>query len=333
MIGSYARIGVKYGAFAYRLTHFDSGLFLAHLRAVARSLCLTVNVMNSWPESMLAERLAIDSEETSITGAVGFSVFDPTTPFCKPEPRIEECESGCGPFPPLEDEGGSPIIVARHIHRMSLRELPSSDWKGVYADTESGSFEEEETGNPHFPYSRAELWNQLVTRQSVRDFDDKLVDAAVMASILRSVRDSARRRSEVPLVKVLATLRSGSLSRPTWQTYDLSSDNRTVLYGVAAVSGPLDALFVHPHAAKAPLLFWLCGDVRHGAWKYRYMLLETGQQAYALMQEASCFGLQGHLVGGIWPKRVASKLGLRYCDESALLAFACGLPHPAYTGE
>lgn len=332
MIGSYARIGVKYGAFAYRLTHFDSGLFLAHLRTVARSLSITVHEVSNWPDSMLTERLAINPEETPITAVIGFSAFDPMTPFSKRQSPAEELKSDGIPSLPLEREGCSPIVVARHIHCMSVRELPL-DWRGVNAKTESGLFEEESNGIPQFPYSRAELWNQLVTRQSVREFDDIPVDATATAAILRAVRSSALTRTGAPFVKVLATLRNGSGAGSTWQTYDLSNDGRVFGYSATRRTGPLDKLFVHPHAAKAPLLFWFCGDVRHGAWQYRQMLLETGRQAYALMQEASCFSLQGHFVGGIWPQRVATTLGLRFCDETPLLAFACGLPQPAYKGE
>lgn len=329
MVGSYARIGVKYGALAYRLVHFDSGLFVAHLRTAAHSLSLTVHEMDSWPDKTLAERLAIDTQKSPITAAIAFSGRNLL------QPRIstpaEACEVIGGFTSFFHHEARSAADLAQQIHYLSRAEL-LFNWKGVRVQSSSG-FVVEEQAIPPLDYSYMELWNQLLTRQSVRSFEDTLVAPPVMAAILRRVSDLAHSRAKTPFVTVLATLRSGSAAQPEWQTFDLSRGGHITTYGAAAVSSSLDELFVHPPPAKAPLLFWLCGDVRHGAWQYRRMLLEAGQQAYDLMQEAACYGLQGVFVGGIWPKRIGSKLGLRFCDESPLLAFACGLPQLCSRGE
>jgi SagB-type dehydrogenase family enzyme len=319
MIGDYARIGVKYGAFGYRLVHFDSGIFVAHLRTIAHSLLLTTHEMSSWPERMLTQRLAIDPEESPITATIAFSAYDHKR-LRQSTPPVGTQVKESAPPSFLPPEIGSAADLARHIERMSLRErLPN--WGPVRSHGSSGSLEEKSS----LFLSHAELWNHLLMRQSVRNFEDKPIAPSVMADILRRTRKLARLRDQYPLAKVLATLRSGCGTQPTWQTFDLSKDERVVAYRNAAYHGGLDEVFVHPPPAKAPLIFWLCGDVRKDAWLYKRMLLEAGQQSYDLMQEAFYCGLEGVLVGGIWPRKASSVLGLHYCDESPLLAFACGL--------
>jgi SagB-type dehydrogenase family enzyme len=331
LVGSYARISAKYGAFAYRLAHFDSGICVAHLRTAARALSLTIHEMNAWPNRMLEKALAIDGEESPIMAVVGLGVCDPLEPPLSHSP-IKEYDPGKYYEELLQEHEMSSATLARKIQELSQRELPLT-WEGVQIQTRSWLFDEEETGEPTFQNSRTELWSQLQTRRSVRYYEDTPVASIKMANILQKTRNSARLRADVQLVKVAATLRTGTQAQPEWQTYELSDDGHVVCYTDAAIRGSLDALFVHKPAACAPLLFWLCGDVRCVAWRYRRILLEAGQQAWDLIYEASCFGLQGHLVGGLWPKRVASALGLRFCDETPLLAFACGLPKLSHHGD
>lgn len=70
LVGSAGRLSQKYGDFAWRLTHLDSGCAALQLSVVAASCGLQTTFASSWP-STLSDQLELDPDREVITAVAG----------------------------------------------------------------------------------------------------------------------------------------------------------------------------------------------------------------------------------------------------------------------
>jgi SagB-type dehydrogenase family enzyme len=75
LVGTVGRLAGKYGPFAYRLTHLDSGCAVTQLSVVARGYGLDVVLARSWSEQ-LGQLLEIDPDGEIVTAVAGISARD-----------------------------------------------------------------------------------------------------------------------------------------------------------------------------------------------------------------------------------------------------------------
>ncbi len=72
LIGEAGRLGLKYGEFAWRLTHLDSGCAALQLHLVASGYGLRATFASRWP-ARLAEILELDPDREAVTVLAGLS--------------------------------------------------------------------------------------------------------------------------------------------------------------------------------------------------------------------------------------------------------------------
>jgi hypothetical protein len=114
--------------------------------------------------------------------------------------------------------------------------------------------------------------------------------------------------------------------------YECTSNTRCLrLAKEPPAAGDLDRLFTQRESFKAPVQFWIVGDLasaceQNAAWRHRHLLLSAGLLAHRVSCAAAAAGLAGCIVAGSNPAGVRSVLGLDGWSRTALVAYIAGYP-------
>jgi SagB-type dehydrogenase family enzyme len=315
--GSYKRISRKYGAFGYRLIHMDCGYTASYIKLVVQSFGFSSYQAMDWPERSLAAELLLNPEANPIVAIIGVAASSKKNHYIPNHSSSTHC-TDVGTI--SQDAGlqysGTPADLAACLQRETL-DADARTWRCAPPLRSSLGISEKNR-------TASEIWEDLLLRRSVRTFSHRYIDLATVHKILKDAdAHVAALLQDHPKVKILATVCSKAFGARQWNTYEIATGSLQT-YGYTSKTVSLDSVFVNSEPADAPLIFWLCGDLRGDALRYRSILAAVGEQAHVLVETIGSFGLESSLIAGIWPSEVARKLSIIFCDEAPLLAIVCG---------
>lgn len=319
--GAFARISLKYGAFGYRLIHFDAGVALGRLKATADALGIDAIDISFWDDDLLERSLLLRGFDEPIVGAMAFfakrhsvpssqTVYHPTLP---PGNVIRTDRLG---------EPASPMSLARTIYQQSRSDVCTADTAPIFTSFPKAQGHQDEA---RLSPSLSDIWSSTLARHSRRQFKAEVVDLTIAEKILKYTLANSALRASDTTTEIFISLAVDSLPGSVLRLFSYSSGQDSLIERcVAPSSMPASNMFIDPSFAEAPATFWICGNVECHPRRYRQLLVEAGRRAYDLMSAAQDFGLCGVITAGIRSSSVGRVLGLNYVHDTPLIAFVAG---------
>ena len=322
----YGRLRSKYGAFGYRLAHFDSGVCSQQLRTVLTYFSVPFCELENWPTEVLTAMIDVNSLTTPI-----MTVFGIWQQSGWPARSINDLfqrrpvSADAVEYRGLGGLVDTPLTLVRQIQEASELEIAAMDNQPVHAPKSPPHTSLNEPANS-LSENFVHMWDLLLCRHSTRTFSSSGVPRDIIYSLLRGSGagevDGCRRG----VTSVIATHRLEPYGLRQWQNVSVLDETARSAFSELLKEQSLNGVFVHPFAAEAPLVMWICADVLGDALRYRRTLLHAGRVAYTTMMAALYHGIDAVIIAGFWPHRVRPLLQ-PYCgDLTPVLAVACGLP-------
>lgn len=316
--GAFARISLKYGAFGYRLIHFDAGVALRRLRVTANALGIDTIDLPAWDDGFLEKHLLLRGFDEPVVGAMAFFARTPASRISYSPTQLASPQIPGDCFSPYSN----PLLLARTIHEHSRSDASMTN--NIPVDVISLGPPGHQTCGQRSP-SLSDIWLSTLTRRSRRQFRSEVLDLVLAQRILLDSLTDSDLWSTEGSIKVFVSLAVDSLPCSALRVFSYSSDLNGLVEGLTCrASTSASDMFVDPSFAEAPVTFWICGNVDCEPRRYRQLLVEAGRRAYNLMSSAQDYGLCGVITGGIRAAMVGKVLGLNSICNTPLIAFVAG---------
>jgi SagB-type dehydrogenase family enzyme len=326
------RVGRKYGPFAFRLIHLDSGAAISQLHLAASGLGLCARDIPVWRDDRIEEEFRLDHKLEPITAVAAL---------------FESAEAAGTEMPPVS--GRRPSTFLRPVQ--AFYQLPISDVLAMLMDESRITASEtcaqdlvcaaapikESRGHSHglvlppplcggTPLGRA-----FAQRRTVRHYDEAPISLEELSTMLQLAQRSEvaewprEDRSGLDLELVVLAMRVRGL-HPGVYRYDKA--NRTLHFSSVIPDRRIE-LLVQDEFASAPVQIWITGNLaaacaHHGARGYRQLLVRAGAAAHRLWFAALGMNLDGAIVGGLVAGAARKLLGMDGFLQLGLVAFTAG---------
>ncbi len=313
--GALARIAQKYKAFAYRLTHYDSGVALAYLHEVSRSFGLPLREVGDFH----------DGEVAGLLGLVRRWEF-PLPTF------VAAVGGGSRTFAPPRSAGiAAPLTAADRsvevLHRLidDAAEIPPPQpvsaggaapaSRRVPRQPALGSFEE-----------------ILLTRRAVRDWIPTPVDAGLVLDLMQHAEEMLWHRRAAGagdfFVRPVALIARGTESFPAG-VFELAGDTLKLraLLSERQYAACVNQISLGRSSASIVMIADLDAALAaRGVRGYREASLDAGAAIGAVWLAATAHGLAGCAAGGTVASGFREICGMDGYVECPLLGFHFGWP-------
>ena len=323
--GAYSRIARKYGPFAYKLSHLDTGAASSQFLLTASALEVRVRGAQSWDSEALRRALVLRTQEEisiqvfCLNSQKATAIKQGNSAGFTPEgsPLQDQITTGSvEPSPEqLTEQFGS---LSRFVQdRLPARMAPNKP------------FSIKHFRNTAFAGARSQvtLGGALNQRSSQRAFLARGIDLLDINLLLRSALDNNVFAESRLSVSVLVQ-RSDSCGPGIYQvepgTMSLSKKRE------AFTQEQIEDLFLIKDYSDTPLIVWISGRIDPAAQKdqnhgeYQTLLLRAGLLGHRLWMAALGLGLEGTLIAGIRSGAASRSEQFIEVEEISLLAFICG---------
>jgi SagB-type dehydrogenase family enzyme len=315
--GDLARCSRKYQNFAYRLTHYDSGVALAYLHAVAASLEISTVEFADFDDERVANLLGIptrwDFPVPTFAAALGSDVTRQATG----PTQAPTQPTTTGALKPMDYS--SEDLLSRMLRASSVPPLrPATVWRSSALAGDA-------------PVTSQSLDQILRSRRAVREYASLPVSREALETIMRAavvLSDWRSRCGSSPCFvrPVLAVARGTSALSAG--LYELDGDGALVR---RSDFNPemMRECFNQSTFGDAPAAVFTVGDLgqalcERGSRGYREMSQHSGSIVGYVWLAATALGLAGTAAGGVIPAGLRIAAGMDGFRECPLLAFPFG---------
>ncbi len=320
LTGAYQRIGRKYGAFAYKLSHLDTGAASSQLLLVASALGVRADPVRAWDARGLSEALGMRSTQEVVTQVFrlgGSNLLQSGRSSVLPHSGLREDPHR------LSGVSSADELVASLIDSTpEVKERIPPDWKPTVSRGAKRLLQRIFDGR-----HAKTLGGALNQRSSVRSFAPRPLTAADVQTLLRTALANNILADSGLIASVFVQNVTG-LAAGVY-TYDAMSD-LLVKERAALPQKRVSSLFFQPGYAQCPFIVWFSGDVAAAHLKnaggYQTLLVRSGLLGHRLWMAAIVLELSGVLLAGITSEAASKADQVIDGRSSSLLAFLCGYP-------
>jgi SagB-type dehydrogenase family enzyme len=325
LVGAYKRISRKYGAFGYKLMHFDAGVACNQIHLIASALRVRMESVVGWNSRLLAQALVLRPFHEVPVHVFRFG----STPGTTTSPHRSQMATNN--YPALLDgdrnKAFSSLTSDLLVEELMQEDVLVRERLPSHIEPYGGLIKTLLSWRAAGEKKQMTLAEALSKRKSVRDFSAEGVNKANIRSILRSALGNnvsvGSRLAFTVLIQRSDDFRSGVYQ------YIPESDS-LIRTGHAFSPKRFAELFIQPGCETAPLVIWISGDLSQPSaicnGGYQTCLVRSGFLGHRLWVASIAVGMSGVLLAGISPEATEESAELTEAHHSSFLAFVCGYP-------
>ncbi|MBB5061068.1 SagB-type dehydrogenase family enzyme [Granulicella aggregans] len=302
-----SRLKSKYGPFAYKLSNLDTGVAIAQMHLVARSLGLWSQTQTLWPDDVAESMCALSAKHERVTAVVALSGVRTNTLTSAGVRKYRLAIANETAMSEISCLGTDDLLdhLCAQSRTVQASLITTSAAPGGRDAPEIEHFERLVPPNIMHTLSIGAV---LTGRRSVRSFSSSPVQLEQIGTLLYNANasDSINWPSEDTddrsLVFFLAAKRVEGLT-PALYRFDARDH---MLHAASALPTPnQEKIFFRGHDYSSSAFFvWICGNLQaacdsQGAFGYRSLLLRAGAAGNSMWLSALALNLGGSLIAGI----------------------------------
>ena len=302
-----SRLKRKYGPFAYKLSNLDTGVAIAQMHLVTRSLGLWSQTQTLWPDDVAESMCALSAKHERVTAVVALSGVTTNTLKSAAVQKYRLAMANETAMSEISHLGTDDLLdyldaQSRTVHA-SL--ITTSTAPGGRHAPEIEHFERLVPPNTMHTLSVGAV---LTGRRSFRTFASSPVQLEQISTLLYNANASdsidwpSENKEDQSLIFFLAAKRVEGLT-PALYRFDARDH---MLHAVGALPTPnQEKIFFRGHDYSSSAFFvWICGNLqaacdRQDAFGYRELLLRAGAAGNRIWLSALALNLGGTLIAGI----------------------------------